>query len=378
MTDAGPTVASVFLIGDAGAPDPPPPAAPIRDLILDSLEAEIAATRDAGIEARVVFLGDNVYPQGLRDATPMGECAGARFCPHDQEQLDAQIEAIPNGVRAYFVPGNHDWANVAGDEGYRRLSNQATYLGERSQELVPAAGCPGPVVRDLIVAGEARLRMIFLDTHWLLLPEARRPGQDSQPPVRCTYTAEHAVYEQVRRDIASAAIPVMLLMHHPMRTYGDHGGSGSWVSRLLYRAGWSAQDVNSAPYARMIGRFDELLQEASLTATRPVILAAGHEHTLQVIYDTDTRVHHLISGSGSKVGKLGKGPGSEFAAGFPGYMRVDVHQDGALTLVVRAACPARTQEALGTAVEHDGDVTCAVGEFGTAFAKALNGSSRTN
>ncbi len=370
--DAGPSVASVFLIGDAGEPDPLPPAAPVRDLILDSLHAEVQATRQAGIETRLVFLGDNIYPDGLRDATDQGECAGSLYCPEDQAQLDAQIRAIPDGVEAYFLAGNHDWGNTSGKDAYLRILNQGTYLGARGQELVPAAGCPGPVVRDLVVGNQSRLRMIFLDTQWLLLPEESRPGRDSEPSVTCTFSAEEEVYERLGRDLASADVPVLLLLHHPIRTYGDHGGSGSWRSRLLYRAGWSAQDVNSAPYARMITRLDRLLEEAGADATRRIVVAAGHEHALQVIYDAETTVHHLISGSGSKVSRLQTGPGSEFAAGFPGYMRLDIHEEGSITLVVRAACPSKDGEPLGTVLEHDGGITCTVGDFATAFAKALN------
>ena len=68
-TDAGPAVVSLFLIGDAGEPDPPPPAAPMRDRVLGELAADIEAARRGGSEARLVYLGDNIYPDGLRDAT---------------------------------------------------------------------------------------------------------------------------------------------------------------------------------------------------------------------------------------------------------------------------------------------------------------------
>src|SRR5688572_28654122 len=48
---------SLFLIGDAGEPDPREIGAP-----LDSLTVQVAAAPQRSI---VVFLGDNVYPEGI-------------------------------------------------------------------------------------------------------------------------------------------------------------------------------------------------------------------------------------------------------------------------------------------------------------------------
>ncbi|MCG8467427.1 MAG: hypothetical protein MJB57_04365 [Gemmatimonadetes bacterium] len=370
-TDAGPAVVSLFLIGDAGEPDPPPPAAPMRDRVLGELAADIEDARRGGSEARLVYLGDNIYPDGLRDATSQGRCAGARYCPLDAEQLDAQLDAIPEGTETYFLSGNHDWGNISGPEAYARIVNQAVYLEERGQALIPPVGCPGPTVRDVVVDGEVALRMVFLDTQWLLLPTGSRPDRESSPPAVCTYTDDD-VMERLTRDLSIAVeAPVALLMHHPMRTYGDHGGRGSLTSAVVYRAGWSAQDVNAAPYARLIDRIDRVLEQTAAVARHPVLVGAGHEHALQVIYDPETDVHHLVSGSGSKVSTVGVGPGSEFSAGFPGFMRVDIHQEGTVTLRVRAMCPPRALEPLGAAVEHDGGVTCEVGDFRTVFAKAI-------
>ena len=142
---------TLFLIGDAGEPDPRQVGSP-----LDSLTAQVAAAPERSI---VVFLGDNVYPDGIPEE-------GAAEWADARRRLEAQVRAIPQGARAVFVPGNHDWANATAFGLYSiRLQEQmiASLSRGRNVRLLPGNGCPGPVTMDV-----GRLRLVALDTQWWL------------------------------------------------------------------------------------------------------------------------------------------------------------------------------------------------------------------
>src|SRR5678816_3024018 len=69
-------VETIFLIGDAGEPDPRLPAT-----VLDSLSVQAAG---AGSRGTILFLGDNIYPSGTADASSVNYADVLR-------RLDAQI-----------------------------------------------------------------------------------------------------------------------------------------------------------------------------------------------------------------------------------------------------------------------------------------------
>jgi hypothetical protein len=142
---------SLFLIGDAGAPDR------AGEPVLRALTSDVA--RAAG-ERVIIYLGDNVYPRGIPDTGAPGRAEALR-------RLDAQIDlAREAGVQAIFIPGNHDWARMGAD-GWNSMLRQQARIDQRGGKLVrllPRDGCPGPDVVDI----GTRLRLIVLDTQWWL------------------------------------------------------------------------------------------------------------------------------------------------------------------------------------------------------------------
>ena len=159
----------LVILGDAGAP-----AAP-RDPVLDAARRE--AERDPE-NTVVVFLGDNVYPRGL---VPGNDPARGEM----ERRLDAQLEvATASGAHAIFTPGNHDWV-AWGPDGWNAIKRQGEYIGEKGAglaELLPAEGCPGPVVRDI----GPRLRLVLLDTQWWLHPYDKPRHPTSSCPADST------------------------------------------------------------------------------------------------------------------------------------------------------------------------------------------------
>ncbi len=326
---------SLFLVGDAGAPDRS------REPVLRALAGDLAK---APGERVVVFLGDNIYPRGLPDTAQPGRAEALR-------RLDAQIDVVREaGVEAIFVPGNHDWARMGAD-GWESIRRQQRRIAQRGGELVrllPEDGCPGPVVVDY---GQ-RLRIIALDTQWWLHagPKPRDPTSE------CRADKEEEITDSLRADLESAdsSRRVVLVAHHPLASGGEHGGYFSTrdyffplrhVSKVLgwiplpglgaiypeaRASGISSQDIPGGSNRRM----REALEGAMLRH-RPLVWASGHDHNLQVLAGRAAR-HLLVSGSGiyghgSRVVQLSV---TRFASAAAGYMRLDMLLDGRVRLGV--------------------------------------------
>jgi hypothetical protein len=337
---------SVFLIGDAGKPEP------AGDIVLQALAIEAAA---APRGSAIVFLGDNIYPHGLP-------------APEDPERaemerrLDAQIEvARRSGLRTVFAPGNHDWDRMGAD-GWNSVRRAEGFIRERGQGLasqLPADGCPGPEVVDL----GATVRLILLDTQWWLhppdLPKPRDPGSS------CSSDSESEVAQRLAAVLAeSTGRPVIVAGHHPLATAGEHGGRFPVTTHLFpFRAlkkwlwiplpglgsiypiaranGITSQDLSGAANERMraaLGR--------AMAAHPPLLFAAGHEHTLQLFRGPFARFS-AVSGAGmnNHEGAVGWRDSTLYASSGPGYMRVDISSGGRVRLAVIEVRETGTREA---------------------------------
>jgi hypothetical protein len=101
--------ATLLLVGDAGAPRTPEPL--LDALAREATEAVAALGRE---RVSIAFLGDNVYPHGLRAPDHPDRA-------RDEARLLSQLAVVHgSGARGWFVPGNHDWEN-----GGRRLGGDA-------------------------------------------------------------------------------------------------------------------------------------------------------------------------------------------------------------------------------------------------------------
>lgn len=285
-------VETVFLIGDAGEPDPRLP-----ETALDSLAAQAAPL---GSRATIVFLGDNVYPSGIADA-------GNSTYPDAVRRLDAQIKAVPSGATGVFVPGNHDWADggIGGllgsptaADGLYIVRRQAALIPQRPKNpgatvmMLPTNGCPGPFVLD-----RERVRLVLLDTQWWLHDYIVRDSLSDNPETGCS-TRTVAGVTQAIRDSLKTTRPgqsVIVATHHPLRTGGPHGGyCGAFA--LFRRWANTSQDLFGKHYTMMRDSVN-----SALASRPPLIAAAGHDHSLQVMRGR-TSDYVLVSGAGS-VGK---------------------------------------------------------------------------
>lgn len=264
---------TLFLIGDAGEPDPHEVGAP-----LDSLFAQASVAPERTI---VVFLGDNVYPGGV-------PAEGAAEWADSRRRLEAQVKAIPPGVRGIFVPGNHDWADETafGLYSIRLQERMIASLAEgRNVRLLPGNGCPGPYSVDI-----GRLRFIALDTQWWLHSFIVRDSS-SHCPTNTMATVTAALREQVRPPGEGRV--VFVGGHHPLMTGGLHG-SYCGATGPFRRFGGRSQDIISSANRTMRDSI-----RAAFDGHPPLAFVAGHDHTLQVLRGGRNVDYLLVSGAGS-------------------------------------------------------------------------------
>jgi hypothetical protein len=298
--------ATLYLVGDGGEVNTD------RDAVLAHLAADIeAVARDgAGPPVVVAFLGDNIYDDG----------ATALAAPADVEKLAGQVLAIgdaPN-VRGVFLPGNHDWANGASmEDGREAVERQREWVASmadaRNVRFLPDDGCPGPATEDV---GES-IHLVYIDTEWLL----RDPGG------RCGSAADF--YARLAEDLrANRDRVVVVLSHHPLASGGPHGGNvallerGPLVYYLAAKSGVSRQDLGSPAYSAMRRGIGRAIEESGAP---PLVHAAGHDHTLQVIRlaGPGEPGYQLVSGALAKSENARRIDGTRYATNGFGYMRLE-------------------------------------------------------
>ena len=307
----------LYLVGDGGD------ANPDRDAVIEHLRTNLeGVARDGtGPPVVVAFLGDNIYEEG----------APVERLPEDEEKLLGQVLALPAApnVDGVFVPGNHDWANGSSlEDGLATLARQAVWLEElssgRDVRLLPDDGCPGPVTRDV-----ADVHLVFLDTEWVLRDTDGRCG-----------TAE-AFYERLAVDLrVHADRRIVLLSHHPLATGGPHGGNvpplsrGPFVWYLASLSGVSRQDLGSPAYTALRQGVTGAIARSGV---RPLVHAAGHDHTLQVIGldGPDEPRYQLVSGALARTENVRRIDGMRYGANGFGYIRLDFLQERVALSVYR-------------------------------------------
>lgn len=350
--------AVLFLVGDAGQ------AETGRSPLLARLRTDVerwssALGRDSAVT--VAFLGDNVYPKGVRDRSDR------RFAT-DSLRLWSQIDvvsgpaALRHGTRAWFIPGNHDWGGMVGEKGVTRLRNEEEALrrarapGGADVVMVPEAGRPGPAIRDVGTG----YRIVILDTDWFL-----RPLDEDEE------TAFFGRLEQVLET--SGDREIIVLAHHPWQTSGPHGvtegGRALGYYWLLEKSGTLVQDLDSPVYADFLRRFR---QRVAAAGRRPLVFAGGHDHSLQVFggLDPTDPAHVLVSGAGSKLTRVSAADGLRYAASRPGYMTLIFRVSGELDLFVTAGDP-ELQPCGGEGDARDACMGRGVAAFESAYSARL-------
>ncbi|GMN09874.1 hypothetical protein MTsPCn9_19170 [Croceitalea sp. MTPC9] len=308
-----------YLIGDAGK-------SPIGGMnpVLKAFKSRLDKAEE---NSTTIFLGDNIYPAGLPDKKD-----STKAYLEAKSHLDAQLATLSDYKgKPVFIPGNHDWYN----EGLKGLKRQEKYIEKvlKSKEVFfPENGCPIEKIEindDIVV--------IAIDSEWYLVDWDKHPkiNDDCEIKDRGRFFEEIEGLIKKNRDKTT-----ILALHHPMFTYGPHGGQfsfkkhifpsgggvplpfiGSFINVLRRTSGATIEDQSNKNYNHLKNRLVTLAQYSE-----KVIFASGHEHTLQYIVEQNTP--QIVSGSGAKTGATRLLNGSKFSTGQMGYAVLNVFEDG--------------------------------------------------
>ncbi|WP_210463241.1 metallophosphoesterase [Rufibacter roseolus] len=331
--DTSEIVYSVFLIGDAGAPltDKPDPT-------LMHLKSQIDR---AGERSAVVYLGDNIYHNGL----PKPDA-------YDRKTAEARMKAqldILKGYKGekYMIPGNHDWGGGSGTpDGWEAVVREERFVEEYLADsnivvgtdfFVPGNGCPGPF--EVLI--EEEIVLIALDSHWWLHPYDKPYGDDNP----CGVTSEVDVLVQLEDIIQKNKDKnIVVVGHHPLFSNGIHGGYFTLTDHLfpltILRKGWvlPLPIIGSIyPLARKYGGIAQDIPHPSYQAYinglmtvfskyDNIVYAAGHEHNLQ--YFKAGKLPHIVSGAGCKTQHVKNGGDALYAEKSQGYARINYYRNG--------------------------------------------------
>ena len=314
----------IILLGDGGKPENNKP-------IIETLGKW---AKEVPKKTTIVFLGDNMYEYGLTKKE--FHKANAKLGP----QLDVVIESQASGL---FIPGNHDWES-GGKSGLSTINAQEAFINKKLEAqdadqhpaFLPKKGYPGPERLELPTASPA-VRLVVLDTQWWL--------HKYQKPVHKT---PQKVIEELKVELKTE-LPVIVVGHHPIETYGPHGGHRAWgrksFNSLKRFVGWHfgiyieqlggkpSQNTNGERYKELISQLNEAFFVAGKTSL--LIYAAGHDHSLQVL-EGNTADYLLVSGAASqkKISEVSAGNNTVFAYQNTGFMVVDFLENGAVLLRV--------------------------------------------
>jgi len=321
-------VHSLFLVGDAGEPY-------VKDSPLGNVLRE--KIRQAGENSAVLFLGDNVYPRGL---PPHHSKKYARA----ESALRTQVEFVQGlETKTIFIPGNHDWGHW-GKKGLAYILNQQQWidsLKDKNIALLPRNGCPGPVQ---VLLNDKTL-LVILDTQWFLHRWIKPGDTDLCHPG--TTDAVLSMVEDIFRNNPGKRI--IVAGHHPLITYGEHGGIFSWKAHIfplteladylyiplpligsiypLYRKWFGhIQDTANPVYKKFRKPLQDIIRQYPGT-----LYVAGHEHALQYIRDGNN--YFIGSGSGAKTEYVRKKGLAVFAEDIKGFVEVSVLPEGELFII---------------------------------------------
>lgn len=318
----------IVLIGDAGqlTNGKHPVVNAVRSLIpLDN-------------KTTVLFLGDNLYKNGLPDAQ-------ASNYEQARAVLDSQISIADNTpAKVYMIPGNHDWENGS-PNGFDAIIRQQLYvdlLEKPNVKYFPEEGCPGPVEVKL----DDNTVLILFDSQWWLHPHDK---PEIESDCQCK-TKDELITQLKDLLIRNSKKLVLLACHHPFKSFGPHGGfftlkqhlfpftdlkpnlfiplpvlgSAYPIARSVFG---TPQDIRHPVYTDMINEITDVVRRSSPR----VIFLSGHEHNLE--YIKADGYNYIISGGGCKTNRVSQNKKTEFttrAEGF-GVLEISTNKNVKLT-----------------------------------------------
>lgn len=272
-----------------------------------------------------LFLGDNIYPSGMDPEDHPRRKAS-------ENMIDAQYKAVKNyDGPVIFIPGNHEWYN-GGVVGVKREEDYVEAIFSGQDAFRPSDGCALESV-----AVSPNIHMIIMDTQWMLEDWNRHPTINENCDIK---TREKFLIDLKWELEKNRDKTVIVVMHHPMFTNGNHGGHfalekhlfplqekipmpvlASLVVQIRSQGGVSVQDRYNALYN------DFMIELQALAVhNKRLVFVSGHDHNLQ--YIERDGFSQIVSGAGSKESYAATGDDGFFSTGQQGFAVLDVFDDG--------------------------------------------------
>ncbi|MGQ0828030.1 MAG: metallophosphoesterase [Bacteroidota bacterium] len=282
---------SVYLIGDAGESE-------VSGKALLMLQKELFSHPNSA----VIFLGDNVYPEGLKTNNKI-----------DAAHLESQLLILKEYKgQIYFIPGNHDW-EAQKPNGLQTLKNQEEYVmnylrsnsdaaNKNASTFLPQNGLPGP---ESVLLND-HLRLIIIDTQWFLhLFKKNKVGTKIN-----TQNLFYSKLDSILQFAKQNREQVIIAAHHPLFTNGQHSRHKQPLRFLINYTPFKlfglmglnrlfSQDIVQPRYKKMRKKMLH-----SFDRYDNIIYASGHEHNLQCFKNGSNK--YIVSGAGSKLRSLRK------------------------------------------------------------------------
>jgi hypothetical protein len=318
----------VILIGDTGAP-----VLNREDPVFNLLKKKLPADEHSAL----IFLGDNVYPNGI----PTARSSGRELA---EQRLIKQLESIKDYKgKMIFLSGNHDW-NKGKQNGYHYVLRQQKIISNYLKDndiLLPAYGNSMPVEINI----NNHFTIVAIDTQWWMQhTDKRLIGEKLKENAEDIFFEElHNILEKNKHN------RVLIVGHLPIYSYALHGGrykakhhlfplsiyskKGKYIPLPiigslipLYRKFLGAKEDMAHPrYSKFRKNIKSILRKYS-----NLIYAAGHEHNLQ--YIKKYKNHFIVSGAGSKLNYVSPGKYAEYAEAHKGFFILKVHSDKSVIL----------------------------------------------
>ncbi|TCV18643.1 calcineurin-like phosphoesterase family protein [Sphingobacterium alimentarium] len=284
-------------------------------------------------KSSVYFLGDNIYPYGM--ALDRSEI---------QESIDIlESQYLPfteRNIPVTFVAGNHDW-DKSRSMGLEKVKAQEEFIkgrGIKNLRFLPKAGSADVIAED--VTNSARI--LVYDSEYWLFPHHSNPDSALSSSIRQEFL--QVIRQEVEQNKDKH---VLILSHHPMRSYGEHGKNITWKDHIfpltrinnnmylplpvlgslypLIRTTifYSAEDATHPLYRELINDITRATKDFS-----NLIFVAGHDHGLQMIQDNN--FIQIVTGSGAKRSHIAKHPTQQFVSNKQGFCVIDCLDNGQL------------------------------------------------
>ncbi len=272
----------------------------------------------------LIFLGDNIYQKGM----PKKDSPNRTLAEY---RIDAQVESVKAFKgKVVFIPGNHDWYNN-GIEGLKRQEKYVLKKMGDKDAFLPKNGCP---IASVEISNKVHL--LVLDTQWYLADWDKNPTINDN----CDIKTREKFFLEIESELKKhSKKTIIVAMHHPMFTNGEHGGKysfknhifplkkkipipilGSLAIQIRSQGGISTQDLSNTHYNNLVRRLSTMVR-----GINKAIFVSGHEHSLQYL---DNGLKQIVSGSGSKVSAVSLGKEGLFSYPGQGFAVLDIYKDG--------------------------------------------------